>query len=84
MRIDSLLGEVAEFESRRLDFMIATRATLLEVCENLYNLEGAAKATQLPQRVHFLDGKPTATWIQVTLPEKLTDPRLQRATLHKT
>jgi len=43
MRVDSLLGEVAEFESRRLDFLIATRATLLDVCENLYNLEGAAK-----------------------------------------
>jgi len=45
MSSDSLLGEVAEFESRSLDFMMATRATLLEVCENLYNLKGEAKAT---------------------------------------
>jgi len=65
MRIDGLLGELAEFQARRLDFLIATRATLLEVCENLYNPEGVATATHLPQRVHFLDLKPTVTWIQV-------------------
>jgi len=81
---DSLLGEVAEFESRSLDFMMATRATLLEVCENLYNLKGAAKATRLPQRAHFLDVKSMAAWIQVALPEQLTDSRLQQRTLHQT
>jgi len=84
MRVDCLLGELAEFEARRLDFIISTRATLVEVCENLYNPEGASTATHLPQCVHFLDLKLTVTWIQVALPENLTDPRLQRATLHQT
>jgi len=84
MRVDGLLGELAEFETRRLDFMTATRATLLEVCENLYNPERAATAIHLPQRVHFLDLKQTVTWIQVALPANLTDPRLQRRTLHQT
>jgi len=55
MRVDGLLGELAEFQARRLDFLIATRATLLEVCEILYNPEGATTTTHLPQRVHFLD-----------------------------
>ena len=84
MRVGGLLGELAEFEARRLDFMITTKATLLEVCETLYNPRGAATATHVPQLAHFLDLKPTVTWILVVLPEDLTHPRLQLATLHQT
>jgi len=84
MRVGGLLGEIAEFETRRLDFLIQTKATLVEVSETLYNPRGAAKATHLPQLIHFLDLKQTVAWIQVVLPEALTNPRLQRATLHQT
>jgi len=84
LRIDGPLGELAEFESRRLDFMTAARETLLEVCENLYYPERASTSIHLPQCVHFLDLKQTFTWIQVVLPANLTDPRLQLRTLHQT
>jgi len=84
MRVGGLLGEVAEFEARRLDFILMTKATLLEVCETLYNPRRVSTATHTPQLAHFLDLKPTAKWIQVVLPEDLTHPRLQRATLHQT
>jgi len=83
-RVEGLLGEITEFEARRLCFLITTKETLLEVCETLYNPRGAATATRTPQLVHFLDLKPTVTWIQVVLPEDLTHPRLQVAALHQT
>jgi len=83
-RVEGLLGELAEFEARRLGFLIITKEILLEVCETLYNPRGAATATHTPQLAHFLDLKPTVTWIQVVLPEDLTHPRLQLAALHQT
>jgi len=73
----SLMGEFAEFETRRLDFMTETRETLLEVCENLYYPERAAIANHSLQCKHILDLMPTSTWIQVVLPAHLTDSRLQ-------
>ena len=51
----SFMGEFAEFETRRLDFMTETRETLLEVFENLYHPERAATANHLLQCRHILD-----------------------------
>jgi len=83
-RVEGLLGEIAEFEARRLSFLITTKETLLEVCETLYNPSGAATATYTPRLAHFLDLKPTVTWIQFALPEDLTHPPLQVTALHET
>jgi len=83
-RVEGLLGELAEFETRRLGFLITTKEILLEVCETLYNPRRATTATHTPQLTHFLDLKPTVTWIQVVLPEDLTHPRLQLKALHQT
>jgi len=83
-RVEGLPGEIAEFEVRRLGFLITTKETLSEICETLYNPRGAVTATHTPQLVHFLDLKPTVTWIQFALPEDLTHPPLQLAVLHET
>jgi len=83
-RVEGLLGEIAEFEARRLGFLITTKEILLEVCETLYNPRGAATATHTPRLAHFFDSKPMVTWIQFTLPEDLTHPPLQLAALHET
>ena len=83
-RVVGLLGELAEFQARRLDFLMTTKAILLEVCENLYNPRRTATANYTPQLAHFLDLKPTVTWIQVALPEDLTHTPLQRAALYET
>jgi len=75
-RVEGLLGELEEFETRRLDFLSTTKEILLEVCETLYNPRGTATATHTPRLVRFLDSTPRVTWIQFTLPEDLTLPRL--------
>jgi len=82
--LEGLLSEIAEFEARRLGFLITTKETLLEVCETLYNPRGAATATYTPRLTHFLDLKPTVTWIQFVLPEDLTHPPLHLTALHET
>jgi len=83
-RVEGLLGEIAEFEARRLAFLTTTKEILLEVCETLYNPRRAATATHTPRLAHFLDSTPMVTWIQFTLPEDLTHPRLQLAALRET
>jgi len=83
-RVEGLLGEIAEFEARRLSFLITTKETLLEVCETLYNPRGAATTTRTPRFAHFLDLKPSVTWIQFALREDLTHPPLQLVALHET
>jgi len=78
------LSEIAEFETRRLGFLITTKETLLEVYDTLSNPRGTATVTYTPRLAHFLDLKPAVTWIQFVLPEDLTHPPLQLTALHET
>jgi len=78
------LSEIAEFETRRLGFLINTKETLLEVYETLSNPRGTVTATYTPRLEHFLDLTPAVTRIQFVLPEILTHPPLQLDALHET
>jgi len=56
------LSEIAEFETRRLGFLITTKETLLEVYDTLSNPRGTATVTYTPRFAHFLDLKPAVTF----------------------
>jgi hypothetical protein len=81
---NSVISEIAEFETLRLGFFQMVKETILSVYDNLTNSDRTEPIKSPPKMLPLLGTQSTLTWIQYELPAELTLPLLQLSTLQAT
>jgi len=81
---NSVISEIAEFETVRLGFLHMVKETILSVYDNLTNPDRMEPINYPPKILPLLSTQSALTWIQYELPEELTLPLLQLPTLQAT
>jgi len=81
---NSVISEIAEFETLRLGFFHMVKETILSVYDNLTNPDRTEPINNPPKILPLLGTQSTLTWIQYELPAELTFPLLQLSTLQAT
>jgi len=64
---NSVISEIAEFETMRLGFLHMTKETIQSVYDNLTNPDRIAPKNYQPKIIPFLGTQPALTWIQYEL-----------------
>jgi len=80
---NSVISEIAEFETMRLGFFHMVQETILSVYHNLTNPD-RTEPIYPPKILPLLGTQSALTWIQYEIPEELTLPLLQLWTLQAT
>jgi len=81
---NSVISEIAEFETKRMGFLYMVKETILSVYDTLTNPDRLEPNNCPPKLLPLLDTQSALTWIQFELPEGLTLPLLQLPTLQAT
>jgi len=81
---NSVISEIAEFETLRLGFFHMAKETILSVYDNLTNPDRTEPIKNPPKILPLLGTQSTLSWIQYELPAELTLPLLQLSTLQAT
>ena len=79
-----MISEIAEFETKRMGFLLMVKETILSVYDTLTNPDRLKPDDGLPKLVPLLGTQSALTWIQFELPEGLTLPLLQLPALQTT
>ena len=81
---NSVISEIAEFETKRMGFLLMVKETILSIYDTLTNPDRFKPDNRLPKPVPLLGTQSALTWIQFELPEGLTLPLLQLPALQTT
>jgi hypothetical protein len=80
---NSVISEIAEFETKRMGFLLMVKETIFSIHDTLINPDRKLDKC-LPKPVPLLGTQSALTWIQFELPEGLTLPDLQLSALETT
>jgi hypothetical protein len=80
---NSVISEIAEFETKRMGFLLMVNETILSIYDTLTNPDREPDKC-LPKPVPLLGSQSALTWIQFELPAGLTLPPQQLSALETT